>query len=233
MKRLNSLIAPIIMTSLLFGNALALADYSQKASEPPPPTKVQVQEDYGKLPLHFEANRGQTDQQVQFLSRGTRHTIFLTPSEAVLVMAKAEQPAHHKVELGAKVTPTVLRMTFAGANPQPQVIGREELPGKANYFIGNDPSKWQTNVPTYGKVHYQDLYPGIDLIYYGNQRLLEYDLVIRPGVDPQIIHLRYEGVENLESDAQGDLVLRTAAGAIHQRKPFIYQEIDGVRREVS
>jgi hypothetical protein len=113
------------------------------------------------------------------------------------------------------------------------VTGREELPGKANYFIGNDPAKWRTDIPTYARVGYQDLYPGIDLVYYGNQRQLEYDFVVRPGADPARIVLGFEGADRLEVDTQGDLVLHTAAGAIRQRKPVIYQEAAGRRMEIA
>ncbi len=119
------------------------------------------------------------------------------------------------------------------ANASPRVEALEELPGKANYFLGNDPTKWRTNVPTYARVHYQDLYPGIDLIYYGNQRQLEYDLVVRPGADPSRIRLGVQGADTLDVDAQGDLVLHTAGGDIRQRKPAAYQEIDGMRQEIS
>ena len=123
-------------------------------------------------------------------------------------------------------------MTFLGANPDARVTGREELPGKANYFIGNDPAGWRTNVPTYARVHYEDLYPGIDLVYYGNQRQLEYDFVVRPAADPRRIALGFRGAQRLEVDPQGDLVLHTAAGAIRQRKPIIYQEVAGRRVEI-
>src|SRR5439155_913787 len=175
---------------------------------------------YGKLPLYFEANRGQTDAQVKFLSRGGRHVLFLTPTEAVLVLTTPPQAADEKSPTrGGKPgrleegTRTVLRMTFAGGNPMPRLAGLDELPGKANYFIGNDAAKWRTNVPTYARVHYQDLYPGIDLIYYGNPRQLEYDLVVRPGADPGRIVLGFQGADKLEVDADGDLVFHTAGAA--------------------
>jgi hypothetical protein len=203
-------------------------------------SRVQVSETYGKLPVHFEANQGQTDEQVKFLARGKSHTLFLTPSEAVVVLTKREQTAKGRLrgaqlrpEEAGQVTSTVLRMTFVGANLEPRLVGRDELPGKANYFIGNDRAKWRTNVPTYAKVHYQDLYPGIDLIYYGNGRQLEYDFVVGPGADPNRILLCFQGADRIEVDSQGDLVLHTAAGTIRQRKPVIYQEVDGVRREIS
>src|SRR5438552_773176 len=185
--------------------------------------EARVSETYGKLPLHFEANQGQTHQDVRFLARGAGYSLFLTPTGAALTLTKQESSAHK---------PAVLRMTFAGANPDPRVTGLEELPGKANYFIGNDPAKWRTNVPTYAKVRYADLYPRIDLLYYGNQRQLEYDLVVRPGADPTRIVLDIQGADRLQVDAQGDLVLQTTVGPIRQRKPVIYQEVDGVRKDI-
>ncbi len=205
------------------------------------PDPSPVDQAYGKLPLSFEANQGQTDVQVKFLSRGRGYTIFLTSTEAVFVFTQRQGPANPvrlrlaKPDLTQpeKVTRTAVRMKLLGANPEPRVTGREELPGKVNYFIGNDPTKWRTNVPTYGKVQYNDVYPGIDLIYYGNERHLEYDLVVGPGADPTRILLAFQGADKLELDAQGDLVLHTAAGAIRQRKPVIYQEVDGARREIS
>jgi hypothetical protein len=211
---------------------IALNPWTLQAIAAVPEGKAPVQEAYGKLPLVFEANRGQTDPQVQFLSRGPGHTLFLTPTEAVLVLSKWEESSKGKFESRQKAIRTVLRMAFLGANAEPRVVGHDELPGKANYFIGNDPTKWRTHVPTYAKVQYRDLYPGVDLIYYGTHRHLEYDVVVRAGADPNRIVLGFQGADRLEVDAQGDLVLRTAAGAIRQRKPVIYQEVGGVRKEI-
>ena len=199
--------------------------------------EARVSEAYGKLPLHFEANRGQTHRDVRFLARGAGYSLFLTPTEAVLTLIKPEPLARKRAARGSSrprgpVTGVVLRMTLAGANPDPRVTGLEELPGKANYFIGNDTAKWRTDVPTYAKVHYQEVYPGIDLVYYGKQRELEYDFVVRPGADPSAIALRLTGADKVEVDVQGDLVLHTAAGPIRQQKPFIYQEVGGVRKEI-
>src|SRR5437879_1394760 len=173
--------------------------------------EARVSETYGKLPLHFQANRGQTHEDVRFLARGPGYSLFLTPTEAVLTLMKPESSArkpaaHGKSEPRGPATGTVLRMTFAGANPERRVTGLEELPGKANYFIGNDRAKWRTNVPTYAKVQYREVYPGIDLVYYGNQQQLEYDFVVRPGANPNRIVLGFEGADRLEVDAQGDLV---------------------------
>src|SRR5207249_7549696 len=156
---------------------------------------------------------------------------------AVMVFTKTElsaknTPAEVKPSKRERATQAVLRIRFVGANPKTRVQGQEELPGKANYFIGNAPTKWRTKVPTYAKVRYDDLYPGVDLIYYGTQRQLEYDVVVRPGADPNRIIFGIQGADDLEVDAQGDLVLHTAAGQIRQHKPFVYQEVDGVRKEI-
>src|SRR5947207_625485 len=199
--------------------------------------ETRVSQSYGKLPLHFEANQGQTHQDVRFLARGAGYSLYLTPTEAALTLTKQVSPARKpaaggKSEPRGPATGTALRMSFAGANPRPRLTGLEELPGKANYFIGNDPAKWRTNVPTYAKVRYTDLYPRIELLYYGNQRQLEYDLVVRPGADPTRIVLDIQGADRLQVDAQGDLVLQTTVGPIRQRKPVIYQEIDGVRKDI-
>jgi YVTN family beta-propeller protein len=124
-------------------------------------------------------------------------------------------------------------MKFVHSNPKPEISGAEELPGKVNYFIGNDPKAWHTGLATYAKVQYKELYPGIDLVYYGSQGQLEYDLVVHPGADPSKISLDFRGADGLEVDAGGDLLLHTTLGTIRQRRPSIYQEISGVRREIS
>jgi len=148
-------------------------------------------------------------------------------------------------------TGTVLRMHLVGANPNPQVVGLEELPGKSNYLLGNDSSKWRTNIPHYAKVKYERLYPGIDLIYYGNQRQLEYDFVVAPGADPKVIRLAFDGLPPHpvplvaqpswlragwkpapRIDDNGDLILQTAGGEICLHKPRIYQEINGIKQPI-
>jgi len=188
-------------------------------------------ESYGKLPLSFEANQGQTHKDVRFLSRGPGYSLYLTAGEAVLVLAKPNTEARRDAQR-AQVKSVALRMNIVGAAPAPLVSGREELRGKANYFIGKDPAQWHTNVPTYAKVHYREVYPGIDLLYYGNQRQLEFDFVVAPGADPKKIALGFKGANKLVIDAQGDLLLHVAGGAIRQHKPIIYQEVDGIRQEI-
>ncbi|MBI1876199.1 MAG: hypothetical protein HYS05_20220, partial [Acidobacteria bacterium] len=112
------------------------------------------------------------------------------------------------------------------------MTGEGELPGRTNYFIGNDPTKWRTDIPTFAKVRYHDVYPGIDLVYYGNQQQLEYDFIVAPGADPEQIKLSFDGIDDLRIDDRGDLVLSTAVGEIRQHKPVIYQVVDGTRHEI-
>src|SRR6266850_808926 len=219
----------LLFTFFLFGFVLP-----QSAA-----AEARPSETYGRLPLHFEANLGQTNEDVRFLARGPGYSVYLTAGEAVVVLAKpnadAKRDAHATRErLGTqtRATPIVVRMSLVGAATKPLVSGLDELPGKANYFIGKDPAKWRANVPTYAKVRYQEVYPGIDLVYYGNQRRLEYDFLVAPGADPNGIVIGFQGAERLEIDAQGELVLHVAGGVIRQRVPVIYQEIDGVRTKI-
>ena len=186
-------------------------------------TNARMSESYGKLPLQFEANHGQTHKDVRFLSRGPGYSVYLTAGEAVLVLSKPAADAKR----------VALRMSLVGGARDPVVSGFDDLPGKMNYFIGKDRSKWRSNVPTYAKVHYQNVYPGVDLVYYGNQRQLEYDFVVAPGADPKKIVLGFQGANKLEIDAQGELVLHASGGDVRQHKPIVYQEIGGIRQEIA
>ncbi|HOW68752.1 MAG TPA: hypothetical protein P5186_05665 [Candidatus Paceibacterota bacterium] len=126
-----------------------------------------------------------------------------------------------------------LRMAMVGANPNARMTGEDELPGKFHYFIGNDPALWRTNVPSFAKVRYREVYPGIDLVYYGNEGQLEYDFVVGPGADPSQIALAIEGADTIEVDDKGDLRLEVAGRELFWRKPVLYQEKDGVRLPVA
>jgi hypothetical protein len=200
----------------------------------------QARERYGKLPLSFEANHGQIDSRVKFLSRGSGYCLFLTSDEAVLVLGQSEADESRRA---ARVPRTVaraghrknavIRMRLLNANPRSQAAGHDELPGKTHYFTGNNPAKWRTNIPTYAKVRYEGVYPGIDLVYYGNQGQLEYDLVVAPGADPGVVTLWFEGAREVRIDARGELVLGVEGGEVRQHKPVVYQEVAGVKQEVA
>ncbi len=168
-----------------------------------------------ELPIVFEPNVGQTDPRVQFLSRTKGSTLFLTRTEAVLALRGK-----------------VLRMGLEGAAPAtPQ--GLEPLPGVTHYYVGNDPAKWHTGVPQFGRVKLAGVYPGIDLVWYGREGNLEFDFVVAPGADPDKIRLNLKGAEQLKIAPSGDLVLHMTGGSLTFQRPVSYQEVDGKRREVS
>jgi hypothetical protein len=191
-------------------------------------TAASIKSDYGKLPLSFEPNKGQTDGAIKFLARGSGYALFLTSNEAVL-RYQSERTEKHELN-----DPSVLRMKLEGANSNPQITSMEELLGKSNYFIGNDRRQWRTNVPTYAKVKYESIYPGVDLVYYGTEgRQLEYDFVVAAGADPRQIKLSFTGADELEVDPQGDLLIRTNGRQIQMQKPVVYQQKDGAREQIA
>ena len=174
------------------------------------------------VPLSFEANQGQTDSQVKFLSHGDGYSLFLTSSEVVFSL---------RTLAGVKAPPSVFRMELLGAERNAQVSGADKLPGVANYFIGNDPKKWRSGIGAYAKVKYRGIYPGIDAVFYGNQRQLEYDFVVAPGADPKQISLGLTGVTP-SLDIEGNVLLKLADGDLALKKPIVYQIIDGGKRIV-
>ncbi|HTW57142.1 MAG TPA: SBBP repeat-containing protein [Terriglobales bacterium] len=177
---------------------------------------------YLNLPLSFEANQGQADGEVRFLSRGDGHSFFLTPSEAVLTFSR-----------DSNGNAAVLKMRLEGANPNAQIHGVDPLPGRSNYFVGSDSSRWRTDVPTYAKVAYHNLYPGIDLVYYGNQKQLEYDFVVSPAADAGQIRLSIAGAQKLTVDEHGNLVLHSADGEVQLLAPRVYQEVGGTKQPIA
>ncbi|MGJ0428368.1 SBBP repeat-containing protein [Methylobacter sp.] len=214
-----------------------MSDLASAAPTAAPALKVQAQSNYGKLPLSFEINQGQTDAQVKFLARGQGYTLFLTPTEAVLSLKKPQartkaSPTSVKPSFVSETNGAMLRMQLIGANPSARILGKEALPGRVNYLIGKDPAKWRTKVPTYAKVAYEGVYPGVDLVYYGNQGQLEYDFVVAPGADPSRVKLAFLGANRIEVNTAGELILHTASGDVRMHKPVLYQEIDGVRKPV-
>src|SRR5262249_3322110 len=152
---------------------------------------------------------------VDFLARGAGFTLFVTPTEAVMALAGSSSRAGRAEGVNPLLTPwdqgadaprspdAVLRMQVLGGNPAARAVGAEALPGKVNYFLGNDPAQWHTNIPTFGRVAYDGVYPGIDLAYYGSNQQLEYDFVVAPGADPRQIQLGFTGVDSVQIDAGG------------------------------
>jgi Ca2+-binding RTX toxin-like protein len=193
---------------------------------------------YADLPLSFEPNQGQSDSDAAFLSRGSDYEVHLTPDEAVLSLPVLTGDA---VDPGGASSPqassareaSLLRMGLVGSEPEPAMTGQSPLAGRVNYLVGNDPSQWKTDIPTFAKVAYEGVYPGVDMVYYGNRQQLQYDFVVAPGSDPDQIALQFSGAEDVAIDAEGDLVLRTSAGEVRQQRPVVYQDINGSRRTVA
>src|SRR4029077_11422843 len=170
--------------------------------------------------IGFEANCGQVDEHVQFVARGAAYTAFLTSTEAVLALG--DRRGGH----------AVLRMERIGANAGARAAGSGLLPGMVSYFPGGRVDS-PVSAPAYRRVRYDDVYPGIDLVYYSRARSLEYDFVVAAGIDPNQIALRIDGAERVEVDGEGTLVMHTAAGDVRQPRPVAYQRIGGVRRPVT
>jgi len=168
------------------------------------------------LPLSFEANHGQVDEQVKYLARGQGYSLFLTPDAAVLGLRSE----------GAGKPTEWLHLVLQGAATAPAITGEEPLAGQSNYFVGSDPAQWRTNIPTFARVRYQQVYPGVDLIYYGRQGRVENDFEVTAGTDPKIIAWRLEGAERIYVDSSGDLVLTVGGSEVRLQQPRAYQ-MDG------
>lgn len=197
---------------------------------------------YGKLPLAFEKNRGQSNREVLYASHGRGYGLFLTAHEAVLALRHNRHPRSSRTgdmsfrdfqSRGQTDKTSVIRMNFEGANSATRVGAIDHLPGRVNYFVGNDPKNWHTDIPTYARVKYTGIYPGIDLVFYGNQDRLEYDFVIAPGSDPSAIKMKLEGANTLRINSHGDLLLSFSGGEVTLQKPVIYQKVNGTRKDIN
>lgn len=236
------------LVGLLSGFWLMTGTRAEDAA--PAAGQARLIENYGKLPMSFEENRGQADPAVRFLARGPGYSLFLTPTETMLTLTARDIPASTKptdpqrprhAKKPAKTRSTALRMTLAGGAPPSAITGREPLPGVTNYFRGKDPAQWRTGIPTFGQVEQHEVYPGIDLVFHGNPRQLEYDFIVAPGADPKAIRLRFEAAGAKFRKAkqpmprittEGDLVVPTALGDVRMQKPTVYQDLGGQRRTI-
>jgi Beta-propeller repeat len=208
--------APIILTILVLGGAFLL----QRDDIGPNPHRsgarvnpTEIRAAFGRLPVSFEQNQGQSDGRVKFLARGNGYGLYLTANVAALVFGGQS----------GKAEVSGVEMRFAGANPTAHVAGSDRLPGHSNYFIGNDPSRWLHNVPQFGRVVYREIYPGIDLAFYGKQGRLEYDFDVAPGADPSQIQLDLSGADRLQIAENGDLVLTKNERELRFQAPHVYQ----------
>jgi hypothetical protein len=200
--------------------------------------RTRVSKSYWRLPLRFEANQGQTDNRVKFLSRGLGYNLFLTSEEAVFSLRsnktfRVKENSKRDSKTQKRTAATVFSIQLMGVNPSIKSEGLEKLPIKTNYLIGNDPRTWRQDIPTYAKVEFRELYAGIDLVYYGNQRQLEFDFLVHPGADHKSIRMKFKNVNHLDLDRDGNLILSVSGGKIALEKPLIYQQVDGKKRTVS
>ena len=216
-------VAALAIISISFGLGVPRASAASPAS--PPEAKLLG------APLSFEPNQGQLDSTVQFVSRGSGYALFLTPGAVVLNLEHQQAaPAVNTGQAPGTATVNTLRMRLIGANAKANAVGLAPQPGVVSYFIGNDPRKWRSGIPTYRKVDYAQVYPGVDLVFYGNQRQLEYDFVVAPGADPSRIAWRIDGAR-AGLDAEGNLALSAPNGPAAFKKPVLYQ-MDGDNRTI-
>ncbi len=221
----------IFTFSLLCCGALLASAQAERAASPLTPlaplspsssalSPLQA-EPLAQLPLQFEANRGQQPSEVRYIARGGAQTLFLTDREAVLTVRSAKS--------GAKAS--VLRMRPSGAAKR-QPLGVDKAEGARNFLLGSDPSRWQRNVPSFARVRYNEVYPGVDLVYYGNRRELEYDFVVAPGADASQVRMSVEGAQSARVEGNGDLTLETPAAPVRHLRPVVYQPVGDRRKSV-
>jgi hypothetical protein len=186
-----------------------------------------VASSYGKLPIAFEPNVGQANSEAKFLARGAGYELFLTPQESVFVLSAGSKNSDPQTLRSAAKTSSasaaVLRMKLLGANKTPVFDSQDQLPGNSNYLSGKDPKNWRTDIPTYRRVAEYAVYPGIDLVYYGNQNQLEYDFVVAANADPRAIRFAMEGAGQIRTNNEGDLLVGVGDREVRFVKPFAYQ----------
>jgi hypothetical protein len=211
LRRVNNACAAafLVMLSLFIGAAPLFST----------PKKAVADSHFGKVRLAFEPNVGQSDPQVKFLSRADGYTLFLTGSETVFLLKAQDRESNARSQRGS-----ALRLHFLNSNATAPLEASEQLVGKTNYFMGSNPKNWHSGVATFGKLTQRGVYPGVDVIYYGNQKQLEYDFIVAPNANPRAIELAFDGDQKLKVDANGDLVISTAAGEVRMREPLAYQE---------
>ncbi len=188
--------------------ALGLAQSGRSAIHHAPPVAKHVPlASRVALPLYFEAHGS------SFVASGAGYNLVLDAGQARLgLRGGAATPASEVV-----ITPR-------NAHPSPKAVTEQPLSGRSNYYIGNDPSKWTTGVPHFGRVRYHDIYNGIDLLYYGAEGKVEFDFVVAPGADPATVELAFQGINGVNVDESGDLLLTTPSGSLRQHKPLAYQD---------
>jgi Beta-propeller repeat len=239
----GSVVLALLLFTLIRTNT---SHFSRSTSSQPSNSAVATptwKSTYAQLPMGFEENRGQAARNVRFVSHGSGYGVAFAPQEADITLLRRKamnaSPLHRAAYLRAlraavkAQRTTAIHMRLEGANPSAEIAGTDKLPGKSNYFVGNNPKNWVTDVPAYARVKYSAIYPGIDLVFYGNQRHLEYDFVVAPGADPKAIRLKVDGARKLALNSRGDLILSVPDGEVEFLNPVIYQMAGTERREIA
>jgi len=201
--------------------------------------KANLKNSYGKLPLYFIKNNGQINEKISFYERSAGHGTFFTSDGLILSLTKKEDKADKasfnkdilglETEESAKTTTEAVTLSFVDANAKAKISSSDKMTGHVNYFVGNDKTKWRSNVPTYGAVTYKDIYKNIDIKFYGNNKNIEHDVIVKPGGDFSDVKFAYSGIKGLRVRDDGNLEVSLNHGKIIEEKPVIYQEIKGER----
>lgn len=217
-----SLAAPPPSERIITDGAARQSPASMQSQAPLSPTVAM--ENYVRLPMAFEKNEGQTVKGVDFIARGAGYRVLLSGTEALLDLAPRRS--------GQASESKAIRMHFIGARLDADKAGIDPLPGKINYFKGADPAKHFTDIESFSRISYVGIYPGIDLVYYGNQQHLEYDLAVLPGADLSRIRIAFEGPDHIDIDNDGNLLLHVGNGEVQFQKPVIYQLVEGKKQTI-
>ena len=222
------------LTAFSMGGAAVFRAATTSMPGAGPITATAAQQAASRLGPAFEQNVGQTAAEVQYLARTDGTTVFLTLTGAVFATpGQSPAPARGKSPAAPASPGYAMYMQLVGANAHSRATADDPFTGLVNYFLGNNPTEWHANVPTYGQVAFHDVYPGIDLVWYGNQGQLEYDFVLAPGADPAVIQMSFAGASSVNVDGKtGDLVVGTRAGAMREHAPQAYQRVAGGRSPV-
>ena len=237
MKRIATALFVLLLTFL---NAYGQPLYSGRQTPSSAPNAIEITLNLTSMPLAFTENQGQWDEQVSFRANAGGATMWFTKDGAVYQFTrtiKSEDDSPLSVvdkrygmmpddmmdRQPDSIESIAIKASFIGANPNPQMIGIDAMEYKCNYFIGNDPNEWHTDVPNYQAIVYEDIYSGIDLKYYGNGKHMEYDFIVEPGADYSQIKIQYEGAESISINDNGELVVETKWGEVVEQRPVIYQ----------
>jgi len=192
--------------------------------------KETVAKSYADLPIYFIPNEEQLPDAVKYYSKGAGYSFYLTDDGVTYSFIKEKE--EQKSAAASNYEGYSLKLNFLGRNPNTKIVGAKKLEGRVNYFIGDDASKWKTNIPVYEGAIYKDLYQGIDLAYKGSERIIKYEYKVSPGADYKDIRMSYSGVDSLKLSSSGNLLIHTPWGELKDEKPIIYQMVDGKKKRV-